>query len=139
VLATSFRGGLAKGYNDTTDLPLVERFFLGGRSTVRGYEQDTLGPKGSDGDPTGGNSFLMENFEIRTYLGRGIGLVAFLDGGNVWTDVESIKLRDFKFTTGLGLRYNTPVGPIRIDYGYKLDKEKGESSGEVHFSIGHAF
>jgi outer membrane protein insertion porin family len=81
----------------------------------------------------------MENFEIRTYLGRGIGLVAFLDGGNVWTDVESIKLRDFKFTTGLGLRYNTPVGPIRIDYGYKLDKEKGESSGEVHFSIGHAF
>lgn len=139
VLATSFRGGLAKGYNDTTDLPLVERFFLGGRSTVRGYEQDTLGPKGSDGDPTGGNSFLMENLEIRTYLGRGIGLVAFLDGGNVWTDVESIRLEDFKFTTGLGLRYNTPVGPIRIDYGYKLQKEKGESSGEVHFSIGHAF
>jgi len=88
---------------------------------------------------TGGNSFLMENFEIRTYIGRGIGLVVFLDGGNVWADIESIRLSDFKFTTGLGLRYNTPVGPIRIDYGHKLQQEKGESSGEVHFSIGHAF
>jgi outer membrane protein insertion porin family len=139
VLATSFRGGLAKGYNDTDELPLVERFFLGGRNTVRGYDQDELGPKGSDGDPTGGNAFLMQNLELRFSLWRGLGLVAFLDGGNVWIEVEDIDLSDFKFTTGLGLRYNTPVGPVRIDYGYKLDKERGESSGEVHFSIGHAF
>jgi len=139
VLATSFRGGLAKGYNDTDELPLVERYFLGGRNTVRGYDQDELGPKGSGGDPTGGNAFLMENLEARISLGKGFGIVAFLDGGNVWINVEDIDLSDFKFTTGLGIRYNTPVGPVRIDYGHKLDKEKGESSGEIHFSIGHAF
>jgi outer membrane protein insertion porin family len=139
VLAASIRGGVAQGFFDTRDLPIVERFFLGGRTTVRGYDQDTLGPKGSDGTPTGGNAFLMENLEIRTSLGRGIGLVAFLDGGNVWLDLKDINPADFRFTTGLGLRYNTPVGPLRIDYGHKLQREKGESRGELHFSIGHAF
>lgn len=139
VLAISLRGSIAQGYLKTDELPIVERFFLGGRTTVRGYEQDTLGPKGLDGNPTGGNVFLMENLEIRTSLGKGIGIVAFLDGGNVWVKTNDINPADIKFTTGLGLRYNTPVGPIRIDYGHKLQKEKGESSGEIHFSIGHAF
>lgn len=139
VLAASFRGGLAKGYNDTTELPIVERFFLGGRTLVRGYSQDNLGPKGSDGNPTGGNAFLMESLEMRIALSKSLGVVTFLDGGNVWLEIKDINPADFKFTTGLGLRYNTPVGPLRIDYGHKLQKEKGESSGELHFSIGHAF
>lgn len=139
VLAASLRGGFAQGYLKTRELPLVERFFLGGRTTVRGYAQDTLGPKGSDGNPTGGNAFLMENLEIRTSIGKSIGIVAFLDGGNVWLKARDINPGDFKFTTGLGLRYNTPVGPVRVDYGHKLQRKPGESRGEIHFSIGHAF
>ncbi len=139
VMAASLRGGVARGYGATAELPIVERFFLGGRTTVRGYEQDTLGPKGSDGNPTGGNAFLMENLEMRISLGRGVGLVTFLDGGNVWVKVKEMDPFDIKFTTGLGLRYDTPVGPLRVDYGYKLQREKDESKGELHFSIGHAF
>jgi outer membrane protein insertion porin family len=139
VLALSLRGGLAWGYNGTGELPIVERFFLGGRTTVRGYEQDTLGPKGSDGNPTGGNAFLCGNIELRSYLGKGIGIVTFLDGGNVWQKVQDIEFGSMKYTTGLGLRYNTPVGPLRVDYGHKLQREKGESAGELHFAIGHAF
>ncbi len=139
VLAASIRGGIAQGYYNTNALPIVERFFLGGRTTVRGYDQDTLGPKGTDGNPTGGNAYLMENLEIRTSLGKGLGVVTFLDGGNVWLKIDQINPAYFKFTTGLGLRYDTPVGPIRVDYGFKLQKEKGESSGVLHFSIGHAF
>jgi outer membrane protein insertion porin family len=139
VFAVSFRGGIAQGYNETEELPIVERFFLGGRTTVRGYNQDTLGPKGPDGTPTGGNAFLMENLEMRVSVSKNLGFVAFLDGGNVWLDIEDIDVSDLKFTTGLGLRYNTPVGPVRIDYGYKLQREEDESSGEIHFSIGHAF
>lgn len=140
VVAASLRAGFARGYGSTTaELPIVERFFLGGRTTVRGYEQDTLGPKGSDGNPTGGNVFLMENLEMRISLGRGIGVVTFLDGGNVWLKVRDVDPFDTKFTTGIGLRYDTPVGPLRVDYGHKLQREKGESAGEVHFSIGHAF
>jgi outer membrane protein insertion porin family len=140
VMAASLRGGFARGYGATTaELPIIERFFLGGRTTVRGYEQDTLGPKGSDGNPTGGNAFLMENLEMRISLGKGIGLVTFLDGGNVWVKVKDMDPTDIKFTVGLGLRYDTPVGPLRVDYGHKLQREKDESSGELHFSIGHAF
>ncbi|OGW53374.1 MAG: outer membrane protein assembly factor BamA [Nitrospirae bacterium RBG_13_43_8] len=139
VIALSLRGGLAWGYHGTEQLPIVERFFLGGRTTVRGYEQDTLGPKGPDGNPTGGNAFLCGNVELRSYLGRGIGIVTFLDGGNVWQKVGEIELGSIKYSTGLGLRYNTPVGPLRVDYGYKLQREEGESAGVLHFAIGHAF
>ncbi|MCX8028350.1 MAG: outer membrane protein assembly factor BamA [Thermodesulfovibrionales bacterium] len=137
VLAGSIRGGIARGFKNTQELPLVERFFLGGRTTVRGYEQDTLGPKGSDGNPTGGNVFAMTNLELRTNIGKGLGVVTFLDAGNVWQTTAN--LSNLKYTTGLGLRYNTPVGPFRIDYGYKLNRDKGDSKGELHFSLGHAF
>lgn len=139
VLAASLRGGAAKGFVDTRELPIVERFFLGGRTTVRGYEQDTLGPKGSDGTPTGGNAFVMGNLELRTNIGRDIGFVAFVDAGNVWRKIEQAEISDIKYTSGIGLRYNTPVGPFRIDYGHELNRERGESKGEVHFSLGHAF
>ena len=138
VFAYSFRGGVAQGFGDTRELPIVERFFLGGRDTVRGYAQDTLGPKGADGTPTGGNVFLLTNLELRTSLGRGFGLVTFVDAGNVWLKAGDMDL-SLKYTAGLGLRYSTPVGPLRIDYGHKLNREKGESSGEIHFSIGQAF
>jgi outer membrane protein insertion porin family len=139
VLALSARGGLAYGYNDTTELPLVERFFLGGRFSVRGYEQDTLGPRGADNNPTGGNVFAMGSVEFRTYIGRGFSIVPFLDFGNVWVQASDIDPLDIKFTTGLGLRYGTPVGPLRVDYVIKLKRGRDESKGELHFSIGHAF
>ncbi len=139
VIALSLRGGFAEGYNETKELPVVERFFLGGRMTVRGYDQDTLGPKGEDGNPTGGNAYFCGNLELRTYLGKGIGIVTFIDGGNAWLKTSDIDLGSLKYTTGLGLRYSTPIGPIRIDYGRKLNREPRESRGEIHFSIGHAF
>jgi outer membrane protein insertion porin family len=139
VLAFSARGGVAYGYHKTDKLPIVERFFLGGRSTVRGYAQDTLGPKGADGNPTGGNAYLMGNLELRTLVGKGFGIVPFLDVGNVWVDANQINPLKMKYTAGIGLRYSTPVGPLRVDYGYKLNREQGESHGEIHFSIGQAF
>lgn len=138
VLATSIRAGWAWLYGKTNELPISERYFLGGRDTVRGYAQNTLGPK-KDSQPTGGNAFFMGNVEFRTYLGKNFFLVNFLDFGNLWKRVGDINPSDFKYTTGLGLRYRTPVGPLRIDYGYKLNRQKGESRGEIHFSFGHAF
>jgi outer membrane protein insertion porin family len=139
VAAVSFRGGSAVELGDTNELPLVERFFLGGRNTVRGYDQDTLGPKGEDGNQTGGNAFLQTNLELRTRVYKGWKIVPFLDGGNVWQRNRDVDLSEMKFSAGLGLRYTTPVGPLRLDYGFKLDREPGESKGEFHFSIGHAF
>jgi outer membrane protein insertion porin family len=138
VFALSVRGGVAFSLEDTKELPLIERYFLGGRTTVRGFEQDTLGPKGKDGFPTGGNVFSLINAEFRYSLPKGFGLVAFVDGGNVWETFTDIN-QDLRYTAGAGIRYRTPVGPIRIDYGHKIGKKEGESAGEVHFSFGHAF
>ncbi len=139
ILAVSAKGGFAFGFGKTDGLPIAERFFLGGRSTVRGYEQDTLGPKGVDGNPTGGNAFLMGNIELRMSIGRGFSAVPFFDLGNVWKMAKDINPGDLKYTAGIGLRYNTPVGPLRVDYGVKLQNEPGESRSAFHFSIGHAF
>ncbi len=153
VLGLSARGGIAYGFGNTTELPIVERYFLGGRSSVRGYEQDMLGPKGSDGNPTGGNAFATGNVELRTDMGRNISIVPFIDFGNVWINTSDFSLTDIKYTAGIGLRYATPVGPLRVDYGYKLKRDdicvdrpaplppkcSPESRGAIHFSIGHAF
>ena len=138
VFAFSLKGGIAYSYDETEELPLIERYFLGGRTSVRGYKPDELGPKGANGSPTGGNVQALTNGELRFLLGKGIGLVTFVDAGNVWRTIDEVR-SDLKFTVGAGLRYKTPVGPIRVDYGHKMDREAGESAGEVHFSFGHAF
>jgi len=138
VLAVGTKGGIAFGYKDTNELPIVERFFLGGRNSVRGFAQDALGPKGPDGNPTGGNAFAQINMELRLKVFNGLGLVGFVDGGNVWKTVNEMRTK-LRYAAGIGLRYNTPAGPIRIDYGWKLEVKPGESAGEFHFSIGHAF
>lgn len=138
VLAFSLRSGVAYGLGENEELPLIERFFLGGRSTVRGYSHDTLGPKGADNNPTGGNIFALTNWELRFSLIKGFGLVTFVDAGNVWKTMDDVQ-DELKYTVGAGIRYNTPVGPIRIDYGHKMNKAEGDSSGEVHFNFGHAF
>ncbi len=138
VLAISIRAGWAWLYGSTNDLPISERYFLGGRDSVRGYAQNTLGPKNNE-QPTGGNAFIMGNLELRTSLGKNFFIVNFLDAGNLWKRVGDVDPSNLKYTTGIGLRYKTPVGPLRVDYGYKLNRERNESHGEIHFSIGHAF
>ncbi len=138
VLALGMKGGAAWPFGKTGEIPIVERFFLGGRSSVRGFSQDSLGPKIND-TPVGGDLFLQTNLELRWYALRAFSIVTFLDGGNVWLKDEGISLGDMRYSAGIGLRYNTPAGPIRLDYGQKLERKSGESRGEVHFSIGHAF
>ena len=138
IFAFSLGGGTAFSFEGTKELPLIERYFLGGGTTVRGFENDMLGPKGQNDSPTGGNIFALLNSEIRWPLGKGFGLVTFVDGGNVWKTIDDID-SDLRYTAGGGLRYNTPVGPVRIDYGHKISRKENESAGEVHFSFGHAF
>ncbi len=139
VVAASVRGGLAQGIRETTDLPLIERFFLGGRSTVRGFSQDSLGPKDPQGTPIGGNVFFLGNLELRLGITKNWRIVPFFDTGAVWIDDGDVDFADLRYTSGVGLQLNTPVGPIRFDYGHKLDRRADESSGEFHFSIGYAF
>jgi outer membrane translocation and assembly module TamA len=91
------------------------------------------------GKPTGGNAMILINGELRFRLLKRMGIVLFVDGGNVWVEYPDIQLSDFKYSTGAGIRFNTPVGPLRLDWGYKLNRELGESPSELHFTLGHAF
>jgi outer membrane protein insertion porin family len=92
ILALSLKGGVSHGFGDSVELPIVERFFLGGRTTVRGYDHDTLGPLSEDDEPTGGNVFAQLNGELRISLGKGFGLVTFVDAGNVWQKIDEVEL-----------------------------------------------
>ena len=82
---------------------------------------------------------LVLNGELRFPLFKGIGMVVFADGGNVWRKVNEFDVSEIRATAGGGIRYNTPVGPLRLDIGCKLDKEEGEDSCMPHFTLGHAF
>lgn len=142
VLALSGRAGMAWAHQDTLEVPIHERFYLGGSTTVRGYIQDSIGPGSMDSTgtfvPTGGSSMVQLNAELRFASASGTGVVVFTDAGNVWVD-QHIQIDDLRASFGAGFRYSTPVGPLRIDYGQKIHRRTGESPGELHFNIGHAF
>ena len=146
VLAFSARGGIAWNFGKSTEVPIFERYFTGGRNTVRGYDQERLGIPGktilfdgSNWSPTGGNMMVVFNGEIRFPLYKGLGMVAFVDSGNVWRKMEEFDISELRSTAGAGIRYDTPVGPLRLDVGCKLDKEAGEEQCLTHFTLGHAF
>lgn len=142
VVALSARGGMAWPHRDTIEVPIHERFYLGGSTTVRGYIQDSVGPSAVNPDgsvtPTGGDSMLLFNAEYRWNVTKGFGLALFSDAGNVWTG-QALHLDDLRASYGAGIRYGTPIGPLRIDYGQKIHRRPGESPGELHFNIGHTF
>ena len=128
------------------DLPASERFFAGGDTTIRGFALDTVGTSATistDGFPRGGNAVLILNSELRVPLWRDIGAAFFADGGNVFDRVTNFDFGELRGALGLGLRYRSPVGPIRLDVGFKMDRREigGQLEPRViwHFSIGQAF
>jgi outer membrane protein insertion porin family len=133
------RGGWAKAYEGGEQVPIRERFFLGGRTTVRGFDENSIGPTGSQGNPLGGDIVLNLNTELRFPLLYGFGGAVFVDSGGVYLQDRAISIHDFRRSTGLGLRYMTPIGPLGLDYGFKLDRRSGESLGQIHFSVGTIF
>jgi outer membrane translocation and assembly module TamA len=97
---------------------------------------------GTDGEiyPTGGNALLLGGGEVRYNLTRAFQVATFLDTGNVYLETRDLALSDLRWSAGLGLRYRTPIGPVRIDWGYVLDPRPGdEGRSRFHLSIGHAF
>ena len=140
VWGFSARVGWADAYGKTEEIPISKRFFLGGRTTVRGFELDSIGPKGDDGSPKGGDLYLNLNTELRFPIYRKMGGLLFVDAGNVWLKSEgNVNIADLRSSAGIGFRYLTPIGPLSLDAGWKLDREKGESDWEWHFTIGNVF
>jgi outer membrane protein assembly complex protein YaeT len=139
VGAVSLQGGIAEAYGPTGEVPISRRFFLGGTTTIRGYDLERVGPTGPDGTPTGGDVFVLTSLEWRVPLYKGFGVVLFSDIGNVFRAIDDFTPGGVKGSVGLGLRYNTSIGGLRLDYAHKLAPEKHGASGRLHFSIGQAF
>ncbi len=132
------------------DLPASRRFFAGGGTTVRGFQLDRLGvPEilNDDGLSNGGNAVVILNAELRARLGNLFGRrligVGFLDGGNVFRRVSDVDLSRIRGTAGFGVRWDSPLGPLRVDAGFKLSRlvfnGRPERLWELHLSIGEAF
>jgi outer membrane protein insertion porin family len=114
------------------DLAVPERFFAGGNYSMRGFVTDGVLPEG-------GQALLTGSVELRIgILGR-LSFAAFSDIGNVYPTVSDLSLGDLRYTAGLGLRYRTPVGPLRVDWAHKLDRRSGEPAYRFHVTVGHAF
>jgi outer membrane protein insertion porin family/translocation and assembly module TamA len=129
------------------NVPFFKRYFLGGATNLRGWGRFEVSPLSASGLPIGGFSFLNFSTELRTNLGRNFGAVVFLDGGNVIGDRFSFDLQGLRYDVGPGLRYQTPIGPIRADLGFQLNPIQGllvngkpeARHFRFHFSIGQAF
>jgi outer membrane protein insertion porin family len=129
------------------DLPASERYFAGGDTTIRGFDLDRVGRPDtfdSDGTPKGGHAEIILNGEIRMALWKDLGVVGFVDAGNVYSLVTDLSLAHMRSGAGFGIRYKSPVGPIRFDFGFKLGTlqtfgTRREDRIAYHISIGQAF
>lgn len=137
ILHLALRGGMLIGSED--ELPFGERFFPGGENTVRGFREGEASPLSLSGDPVGAESFWRGNIELEERIFRDFSLVVFFDAvgvsrdGGFWGDQEVLN------SLGLGLRYKTVVGPVRLEYGHNLNPREQDRDGSLHFSIGYPF
>jgi outer membrane protein insertion porin family len=134
ILALNGRVGIARalGADRSLRLPLPERFFLGGDFGLRGFKTDAV-------DPEGGNGLLFSGAELRFDAGRSVSIAAFSEAGNIYPLAQDMSLGNLRYTAGVGLRYTSAFGPLRVDWGYKLNRREGEPASRWHFTIGHAF
>ena len=120
------------------EIPRIKRFYLGGNSSIRGFDQQQLGPFDEDG-PSGGKLRLFTNFELRFPVYEIFGATVFLDVGNLWPEIEDANISDLEMAVGMGLTIDTPIGPARIDYGIPLGAEHANKGGQIHIAIAYAF
>ncbi len=144
TLALSVRGGVILNKLDDEEIPLGERFFLGGQNTVRAFSRDAVGVEGQtvvDGSPIGGNAFVLINAEWRHRVSSWVGLSLFLDSGQVWAEHDDADWDDLRSGTGwgLGLLLFSPLGPIRVEWSRKLDPCPWDSREQWYFGIGVPF
>jgi outer membrane protein insertion porin family len=140
VLALGLRLGLATPFGDTTDLPIEERFFAGGATTVRGYRERRLGPLDAKGNPLGGNALVVLNVEWRFPLWRWLGGAIFFDSGALTARVSDLSVDELRSGVGAGVRLRTPVGPLRLDVGYPLDRvPRQDQKPRIYVTVGYPF
>jgi outer membrane protein insertion porin family len=127
---------------DDEKLPVYQKFRLGGINTIRGFDDYSVSPRDPrTGDRIGGEKMAILNLEYRFPLIREQGImgVLFFDAGNSWTDEQGYDFGDVKKSIGTGIRWYSPIGPLRLEYGWVIGPEGDEPSGNFHFSVGGLF
>ncbi|SBV98567.1 putative Outer membrane protein, OMP85 family [uncultured delta proteobacterium] len=139
VLALRGMYGMISDTN-AQDVPASLRFYVGGGGSVRGYEYQSLGPRNDSKDPLGGASAVEFSAEARAKFDDTWGMVAFLDGGMAYADAAAdFSEEELRWGAGLGLRFYTAIGPIRLDFAVPLNKRNDDDNFQIYFSIGQSF
>jgi len=120
-------------------LPINKRFFPGGENTVRGYTEGAASPRNASGVAIGAESMLLWNLELEQLLTPSIALVGFVDGVGDTAEIQHYPFNEVLWSAGGGLRWNTLVGPIRLEYGRNLTPRPGDPAGTLHVSLGFPF
>ena len=141
--------GTPTGFEDEAACPASERFFSGGDTTNRGFVLDQLGVRhfpaqpgdtiDEDGFATGGQGLVVLMGELRARVKGGFGVVGFVDTGNVFARAADIDVSEFRTSVGGGIRYKSPIGPLRVDVGFKIHQQPGEGPTAWFVSFGQAF
>jgi outer membrane protein assembly complex protein YaeT len=146
VWANRARSGTIAGPSSAL-IPFYKRYFVGGSSSVRGWGRYQVSPLTPSGQPIGGRTMIEVSSEARFNVRGKLGAVLFVDGGNVWAGPWEVQLNKLRWAVGPGIRYDTPIGPMRFDLGVQLNPIDGlvldgtpeNRKWRVHFSIGQAF
>lgn len=129
--------GLIREYGTRKNIPIYERFYAGGDRTIRGFEERSVGPSRNT-KPVGGRALLIFRGETRIPLYKKFHAALFLDTGDVWNRFGQISAGSFRTGAGIGLRYNSPLGVVRFDAGFKLHRAPEESAYQLHLTVGQA-
>jgi outer membrane protein insertion porin family len=138
ILSGRLEGGYGFGFGDER-LPIFERFYLGGPNSIRSFKARQVSPQDEFGNRIGGTSEVLGNLEYIVPLPFDIRLAAFVDIGNVYGFNVKFDLTDLHYAAGGGIRWVSPFGPIRVDYGFNLNQKPGEKASNFHFSVGSPF
>lgn len=144
VLASKLEIGYGDGYGDYSSLPFFENFFAGGVRSVRGYEDNSLGPRDSDGDPLGGSFKTVGKMEIvfpPPFMteSNSVRLNAFFDIGNVFPGAEDFSGSDLRMSVGLGGSWLSPIGPLAVSIAKPINDEEDDDTQAFQFSLGAGF
>lgn len=139
VLHSSIQHGVIFSPDPSTDLPFSKRFLPGGENSVRGYQRGGASPYNSMGQQIGAETFLQWNVELEQFLTERWSVVAFLDGAGISPTLDDYPFDEVLWSVGGGLRWNTIIGPVRVEYGYNLNRRTFDPEGTLHIAIGFPF
>ena len=140
VVGSALELGWMDSFESSDDVPVSERFYTGGPTSLRGFGYQEVGPLDANDEPFGGQVKLVWNvIEVRRSLYKMFGGVIFVELGGVWTDLKSARVAELRTDLGTGLRVNSPLGILRLDLGINPDRRGDEPATRLSFSMGQAF